>query len=44
MARLVGLAPARRGRPGYWSRHDADSDGTACEPWHPRQERSPIAE
>jgi hypothetical protein len=32
-ARAVGLAPARRGEPGYWSRHDADSDGIACEPW-----------
>jgi Excalibur calcium-binding domain len=33
-ARLVGLAPARRGQPGYWSGNDADSDGWACEPWH----------
>ncbi|TIS94845.1 excalibur calcium-binding domain-containing protein [Mesorhizobium sp.] len=32
-ARAVGLAPARRGRPGYWSKHDADNDGIACEPW-----------
>ena len=32
-ARAVGLAPARRGGPGYWSRHDADNDGVACEPW-----------
>jgi hypothetical protein len=36
MARLVGLAPARRGQPGYWSSHDRDNDGIACEPWHPR--------
>ncbi|RUW71603.1 MAG: excalibur calcium-binding domain-containing protein [Mesorhizobium sp.] len=32
-ARFVGLAPARRGQPGYWSTHDADRDGIACEPW-----------
>ncbi|MGI6854368.1 excalibur calcium-binding domain-containing protein [Mesorhizobium sp. 1B3] len=35
-ARLVGLAPAFRGQPGYWSSHDADKDGIACEPWPPR--------
>jgi hypothetical protein len=34
--RLVGLAPARRGEPGYWKRHDRDGDGIACEPWPPR--------
>nr|WP_202292921.1 excalibur calcium-binding domain-containing protein [Mesorhizobium sp. 131-2-1] len=33
-ARFVGLAPARRGQPGYWPTHDADRDGIACEPWH----------
>ncbi|WP_198137369.1 excalibur calcium-binding domain-containing protein [Roseibium aggregatum] len=32
-ARSVGLAPANRGEPGYWSKHDADNDGIACEPW-----------
>lgn len=32
MARLVGLAPAARGQPGYWPQHDADFDGWACEP------------
>ena len=32
-ARAVGLAPAFRGAPGYWPRHDADDDGIACEPW-----------
>ena len=32
-ARAVGLAPARRGEPGYWPNHDADNDGVACEPW-----------
>lgn len=32
-ARSVGLAPAQRGQPGYWSKHDADNDGIACEPW-----------
>src|SRR5262245_30621021 len=34
-ARAVGLAPAQRGQPGYWSRHDADHDGIACEPFRP---------
>ena len=34
-ARLVGLAPAKRGEPGYWKRHDRDRDGIACEPWPP---------
>lgn len=32
-ARAVGLAPANRGEPGYWLKHDADRDGIACEPW-----------
>jgi len=32
-ARAMGLAPARRGEPGYWPKHDADNDGIACEPW-----------
>jgi hypothetical protein len=36
-ARLVGLAPARRGQPGYWKRHDRDGDGIACEPWPPQR-------
>jgi hypothetical protein len=31
-ARLLDLAPARRGQPGYWPKHDADDDGIACEP------------
>jgi hypothetical protein len=35
-ARAVGLAPARRGRPGYWPNHDADKDGIACEPYRGR--------
>jgi hypothetical protein len=35
-AREVGLAPALRGAPGYWSKLDADNDGIACEPWPPR--------
>ena len=34
-ARFVGLAPARKGEPGYWKRHDRDRDGIACEPWPP---------
>jgi hypothetical protein len=32
-ARLVGLAPAHRGQPGYYPQHDRDRDGIACEPW-----------
>ena len=32
-ARAVGLAPARRGQPGYYPQHDRDRDGIACEPW-----------
>ena len=32
-ARAVGLAPAIRGQPGYWSQHDRDDDGIACEPF-----------
>ncbi|SHI37839.1 Excalibur calcium-binding domain-containing protein [Roseomonas rosea] len=32
-ARAVGLAPARRGAPGYWEHLDADEDGISCEPW-----------
>ena len=32
-ARAVGLAPARRGQPGYYASHDADGDGIACELW-----------
>lgn len=35
MARWTGLAPARTGEPGYYTRHDRDRDGTACEPWTP---------
>jgi len=37
-ARAVGLAPARRGEPGYYLKHDRDNDGIACEPW-PRRYR-----
>ncbi|WP_332687972.1 excalibur calcium-binding domain-containing protein [Devosia sp.] len=33
---MVGLAPARMGQPGYYSHHDADLDGIACEPWRGR--------
>ncbi len=32
-ARRAGVAPARRGEPGYWPQHDADRDGVACEPY-----------
>ena len=36
-ARLVGVAPARTGEPGYWTGHDADRDGVACEPFPRRR-------
>jgi hypothetical protein len=29
----VGLAPARRGEPGYWPQWDGDNDGVSCERW-----------
>ena len=32
-ARTVGLAPARRGEPGYYAKHDRDQDSIACEVW-----------
>jgi hypothetical protein len=32
-AQAVGLAPAHKGEPGYWSAHDDDGDGEACELW-----------
>ena len=32
-ARSMGLAPSRRGQPGYYPSHDADRDGIACEPY-----------
>lgn len=35
-AEMVGLAPTRRGQPGYWHHHDADGDGITCEA-HNRQ-------
>lgn len=31
----VGLAPARRGEPGYWPKLDGDRDGISCELWTP---------
>lgn len=31
-ARVMGLAPAGRGQPGYHARNDSDRDGIACEP------------
>jgi Excalibur calcium-binding domain len=34
-ARMVGLAPARKGQPGYWGHLDADRDGIACEDFTP---------
>ncbi|MHA1152818.1 MAG: excalibur calcium-binding domain-containing protein [Alphaproteobacteria bacterium] len=34
-ARMVGLAPAVGGNPGYWPQHDRDEDGIACEHWPP---------
>jgi hypothetical protein len=30
-ARMVDLAPAHRGQPGYWSSHDRDRNGIACD-------------
>lgn len=30
-ANAVGLAPSRKGEPGYFSRHDRDQDGVSCE-------------
>jgi hypothetical protein len=30
-ARLMGLAPAKKGNPGYYPWHDADNDNIACE-------------
>jgi excalibur calcium-binding domain-containing protein len=41
-ARMVGLAPARAGQPGYWDRLDRDEDGVSCEWWAP-VERAPQA-
>ena len=32
-AHRVGLAPSKRGEPGYYFRHDRYQDGIACEPW-----------
>ncbi|WP_230531352.1 excalibur calcium-binding domain-containing protein [Microvirga roseola] len=31
IARMMGVAPAYHGRPGYWSHHDRNSNGRACE-------------
>jgi len=36
-ARAMGLAPANRDEPGYYSWHDADDDGVACEVWPPQR-------
>lgn len=35
-ARAAGAAPLYRGEPGYRPEMDGDSDGIACEPYHPR--------
>ncbi|MEH6702313.1 DUF1294 domain-containing protein [Parasphingorhabdus sp.] len=35
-ARSAGVAPLRRGDPGYRSRLDRDNDGIACEPYRGR--------
>lgn len=32
-AQQMGLAPIRRGQPGYAPHLDRDNDGVACEPW-----------
>ena len=29
-AEMVGLAPARRGQPGYWKRNDTYGEGISC--------------
>ena len=36
-ARFVGLAPAVRESPGYWTRLDRDNDGFSCERWRGRK-------
>lgn len=43
-AEMVGLAPSRRGQPGYWSHHDADDAGIACEVprWRTRNSIAPV--
>ena len=30
-ARALGVAPTRKGEPGYWLRHDQDGDGLTCD-------------
>jgi hypothetical protein len=30
-AHYVGLAPASRGQPGYWTHNDADDNGMSCD-------------
>ncbi len=35
-ARAAGAAPIYAGEPGYREGLDADGDGIACEPYHPR--------
>lgn len=40
-ARMVGLAPARAGQPGYWDRLDRDEDGVSCEWWGPVEQGQP---
>ncbi|WP_417481602.1 excalibur calcium-binding domain-containing protein [Maricaulis sp.] len=39
-ASTVGLAPARRGEPGYWHKLDGDKDGISCELWTPDGRRA----
>jgi hypothetical protein len=41
VAHSLGLAPALRGDPGYWSWHDRDGDGIACEPFEDNHDDSP---
>ena len=36
LARLMQLAPSRRGEWGYAENRDKDGDGIACEPWRSR--------
>jgi len=36
LARVIGLAPAYRGDPGYWTHQDEDGNGRSCETWKSR--------
>ena len=38
-ARAAGVAPIRRGQPGYRPALDRDNDGIACEPYRGKRNR-----